>query len=372
VPGERVWFWVMPASGSREDPLPVEAVTDALGIARVRLTLDDRPRHVRILAEVVNVSPPEGSGVKPVELSAVALPPTSHLAHHLQGLESPAAEVRRAAAKALGELGPTASAAERALILVGGDPDAGVRFHAAEALAKLDSQAAVAALVAVLRERDGVYRQQAAAILGRLRPPDEAAVRALAVLAGKTSRRDYAHRLAAIAALGSLGAAASAALPTLVVASRDPDPSVRRFAIIALWRMRSSDPSVIAALAKAAEDPDHQVSRAAKRALAHRLQPGSEARLALVTGEEGPVESGVMLPMSVKLTGAGNEPLRRQRVLFRVTRGRATLSRSSALTDDRGVASTLVAVDRGAEGWLELEAAYESRVVTYKTRVLRR
>jgi hypothetical protein len=144
--------------------------------------------------------------------------------------ESPDADERFFAIKALGGIGPAAAPALAAALK---DDDARVRRRAAEALVSM-GPAAAPTLVAALKDGDAGVRWWAAEALQRIGPGAEAAVPALAAA---LEDGDALVRRWAADTLGRIGPGAEAAVPALVAALEDGDAAVRRSAAGALRRI---------------------------------------------------------------------------------------------------------------------------------------
>ncbi len=134
-------------------------------------------------------------------------------------LKSPDADMRRAAAKALGEAGPDAKPAITALAHALSDKDLFVRRFAAQALGEIgpDARSAVKPLSETLKDPKKEVVEAAATALGKI-----GAAEPLAALVGDT-RREAAPRRKAIEALGLMKADARPAVPALTKALKDKD-----------------------------------------------------------------------------------------------------------------------------------------------------
>jgi HEAT repeat protein len=134
-------------------------------------------------------------------------------------LKSSDPDTRRAAAKALGEVGPDARPAITALTSALSDKDLFVRRFAAQALGEIgpDARSAVKPLTEALKDPKKEVVAAAATALGKI-----GAVEPLAafVLDGK---RDVAARRKAVEALGAMKAEAKSAVPELTKALKDKD-----------------------------------------------------------------------------------------------------------------------------------------------------
>jgi HEAT repeat protein len=177
----------------------------------------------------------------------------------LETLTDANAEVRAAAAEALGALQDTL--AVRALMeVLRRDTDAGVRRNAAWALGELEDARAVPALSEALQsDTDVEVRRNAAWALGSI----EDSRGTPALVAALRRERESSIRKAIIEALGSIEDASSteAILPAL----KDDDPEIRRAAADALSSIE--DPKAVDELMAAARDSDPEVRRAVIDAL---------------------------------------------------------------------------------------------------------
>ncbi|MCX8067326.1 MAG: HEAT repeat domain-containing protein, partial [Anaerolineae bacterium] len=159
------------------------------------------------------------------------------------------ADVRRAAAEALGRIGDPR--AVPGLLKALRDADAEVRWAAAEALGRVGAPA-VPGLLEVLRDADAGVRRAAAEALGRIGDPQ-----AIPGLLEALRDADPRVRRAAAEALGRIGAPA---LPSLLEALRDADWWVRRAAAKALGE-----------IARALKPATEEKARWEQAALLHRV-----------------------------------------------------------------------------------------------------
>lgn len=124
------------------------------------------------------------------------------------------------------------------------DSDAAVRANAAKALGEIGRAASAAenSLIQALSDADGEVRANAAKALGNIGVSDETAVANLLIKA----LQDDAPRVrwAAAEALGNLGSAAKSAVPPIIPLLSDDLPGVRLGAAIALIRLDAADASV--------------------------------------------------------------------------------------------------------------------------------
>jgi HEAT repeat protein len=134
------------------------------------------------------------------------------------------------AAVALGRLGPDAETAVPVLIAALGHADEDVRRASARALGQI-GPAAIPAVQQALAAPQEPVRRYAVQALGWIGPP------ALPALIEALDNNDAPVRASAARELGRLGPEASAARPALVEAVDDPDPKVRAAAARALGRI---------------------------------------------------------------------------------------------------------------------------------------
>jgi hypothetical protein len=160
----------------------------------------------------------------------------------IQALEDEAAAMRKAAAEALGEVGPEEEGVVPALAQALGDEDEDVRWAAAEALEAIGPQAAeaVPALMQALEDEDNsvTVRRAAAQALGAIGPQAVEAVPALARALGdesSTLSEDAAE------ALGRIGPGAVEAIPALILALENEVEFVRTAAAEALKAITGQD-----------------------------------------------------------------------------------------------------------------------------------
>ncbi|MGQ9661394.1 MAG: HEAT repeat domain-containing protein [Kiritimatiellia bacterium] len=179
----------------------------------------------------------------------------------LQLVHDTDADVRTAAATALGRIGRTPEAAE-ALAMLLNNPELQVRHAAASALREMGTNAvsAVSTLERALNDQQKEVRRTAAMALASIGSP------ALPPLRRALASGDQFVRQCVAYALGTMGKAAADATGDLArVLTTDPDALCRREAIWALMRigMQEADESI----GKAAKDVDYVVRFAAKIAL---------------------------------------------------------------------------------------------------------
>jgi len=147
-------------------------------------------------------------------------------------------DVRRAAARVLGEIGPAAKTAVPALIEMVGDADAKVRYAALTALAKIGPAPpeVVPAIVKALQDKDPVVRSGAMYSLGEIGSGGRAG-EVIPTIVKYLKDRDWKMRGAAACALGEIGPAAAEALPALLEALKTPDDGSHDWIGYALWKI---------------------------------------------------------------------------------------------------------------------------------------
>ena len=153
----------------------------------------------------------------PVELAVVTLE---------SALTDDSAAVRIEAAKALGRIGPRASAVAPRLIGLLKEADETIRCQAAQALGEVggESGATVAALVELLNDASAPVKAAAARALGALKQAAEPAVPSLVPL---LQDREESVRTAAAEAIALVGPLDQASTDTLVEGLASPDNIVR-------------------------------------------------------------------------------------------------------------------------------------------------
>jgi HEAT repeat protein len=176
--------------------------------------------------------------------------------------------VRRAAARALGELGSEATSAVSALEEALADDDREVCRLACYALGEVGPQAkaALPALTKSLQDEEFSMRLAAAFAIQKINPDSEAYVseltRAMRMGEGGT-----------IVSVGQLGPSATWAVPTLIELLKDHRPGIRRLAAEALGQIAVNAEGVESALRGALRDQDDRVRQAAQKALETLRRP---------------------------------------------------------------------------------------------------
>jgi HEAT repeat protein len=237
-----------------------------------------------------------------------------------QTLDHPKAEVRAAAARALGELGRTAQAAVPRLEEALHDPAKTVRLNAAEALLRADrglNRPALQYLALALKDKDQAHRLDSLHILADLGPRAGAAAPAFGAMISDPDAEVSKQASQALIRLGRGGAAAipavrqalgargasqrRTAIETLerlgaealdirlfIGALDDPDVEVRKLAAVALGVCGAGAAEAVPALIRLLADADEDVRRRAVEALG-RIGPEARAALpALMTEWQNP------------------------------------------------------------------------------------
>jgi HEAT repeat protein len=174
----------------------------------------------------------------------------------LKALEHQNSDVRRSAAKALGQLGSVEAIAGLLKALEHQDSD--VRWRAAEALGQLGSIEAMPGLLKALKDQDSDVRWRAAEALGQL-----GSIEAMPGLLKAIEDQNSSVRWSAAEALGKLGSVE--AIPGLLKALKHQNSSVRKSAAYALGKLGSIE--AMPGLLKALEEQDSFVRRRAAYAL---------------------------------------------------------------------------------------------------------
>ncbi|MDY6906429.1 MAG: HEAT repeat domain-containing protein [Thermodesulfobacteriota bacterium] len=178
-------------------------------------------------------------------------------------------EVRKAAARALGEIGFAARAANPALIETAKSDDYAVRLAAVKALGRIGPRSenqVIAALKNALDDPDYDVRREAAAALGRFGIEDNATVDELV---RSLSDQDFDVRREAAISLGRLGPSSDETIKALVNALDDRDADVRAAVVSALGKVSErKQPQVMTAVLTAMDDQAEQVRLSAIGAIA--------------------------------------------------------------------------------------------------------
>jgi HEAT repeat protein len=189
------------------------------------------------------------------------------------------AEIRVAAAVALGRTGENAKSVLNSMIDGLKDPEPTVRVAVAESLGRIGDEAKVAvpALKALLKDSDPGVRLAAAFALGRVGPEGATAVPELAV--ALASDADATVRKEAARAFALLGLDAKSAVPALAKALReDKVAEVRQHAALALGKMHGETRDVAPIMVEAMKkDEDKTVRIFIVHALGDSLGDGLRA-----------------------------------------------------------------------------------------------
>ena len=172
--------------------------------------------------------------------------------------------IRGAAARALGQIGPTANEAVPALIQSLKDPNGQVRCEVAWSLGRIGPAAAPAmpALVERLDYEDGEVRRYSAYARSLLGP---LSVDAIPKLAERLQDEHMGYMAAR--ALGDIGPAASDAIPQIIEALRKDSTLSRMEFAIALGKFGAEAKEAVPDLRSLLQDPDENVQGAAAKAL---------------------------------------------------------------------------------------------------------
>ena len=164
-----------------------------------------------------------GAGLEPDGAGADRAGPDRGGGKVADGLRDEDVLVRRAAADALGRMGPAAHAAVGGLARALSDPDVEVRRLAAWAIARTGREAerAMSSLILALADADEQVRLRAFSVLSELGEP------AVGGLEAALTQPDARLRAGAAATLGEIGKPAARSLDALRKLLDDPDPEVR-------------------------------------------------------------------------------------------------------------------------------------------------
>lgn len=215
-------------------------------------------------------------------------------------LKDPQYQVRRKAAKTLGEIATEADVAVPPLSeMVLDDEDSITREVAAEALRHFGPKAApvVPKLLKAVKEETGYRRDTVISCLGKLGLEAETVVPVLVAASGEQQpTKNYALR-----ALGNFGPGAKAALPELREAMTDLSPPVRLVGARAVWKVSQQSKDVLPVLVAVLKDTSRPpgsvggierldegmlLRREAAQALGEMGPDATEAVLALIVATE--------------------------------------------------------------------------------------
>jgi HEAT repeat protein len=193
-------------------------------------------------------------------------------------LQQKKVEQRVSFIRQIGDLGEAAAPAVSALIEALRDQDADVRRAAAEALGWIGAPA-VPALSEALRDQDKDVRGAAVWALRGIGAP------AVPALSAALRDQDWRVRFEAARVLGQMGEVAAPAVPVLIEILRDQDVFVRSTAAGALWNI-SQNPVGIPILIQALRDQDRYGRSAAARALGQMGDATAVPSLIEVLGDQ--------------------------------------------------------------------------------------
>ena len=173
-------------------------------------------------------------------------------------LEDKNENVRREAARALGNLGNASETVINALLLRLQDEDKEVRGQAGFALGRLGnaSEIVISSLLLRLQDEDQLVRSCAAQVLGKFGNASESIINALLL---RLEDGDNSVRCQAAEALGNFGNASEIVINALLLRLEDGDNSVRREAAKALGNLKNASEIVINALLLRLKDGNHSV-----------------------------------------------------------------------------------------------------------------
>ncbi|HBL18476.1 MAG: hypothetical protein A2X36_10810 [Elusimicrobia bacterium GWA2_69_24] len=213
-------------------------------------------------------APGRGAASSPQELAEVLLRNSDH-------------QIRREAARALGDLGPAAAGCAPALARALKDADIQTRRNAALALSKIGATAAseLRRLLGALKDPDVQTRRHVAMALCALKPLPESSAKPLAA-----ALRDEDHQVRrdSAIALADMTPVPPKATKALAAGLSDADTQTRRNCALALSRMKPPPPAAVAALSKALGDADAQVRRESSYTLGQMQPPPPRAAAALI------------------------------------------------------------------------------------------
>ena len=240
------------------------AMRDDDSVVRWRSTSAVTAAHVATVPQLLAATTSTDPEVRRMAVTSLQGLGGEAVAPFVQALKDQNADVRHAAATALGRIGLGAIDAIPQLIAAIQDADERVRASAAFSLSTFGRHAfeAVPALQKALSDTSAAVRSRAAFTLGQVGP---AAKRAVKELARLVSDSDPMVRRNSASALGGIGADATAAIPELLQAAQDTDATVRRCAISVIGLIAPT--AAADTLRRALNDSDAEVRECARSAL---------------------------------------------------------------------------------------------------------
>ena len=187
---------------------------------------------------------------------------TNPTATAISQLQSSDVEVRRAAARTLGEQTDSDARVVAAVTKAVGDSDKAVRWLAIDDLAKIGPPAAssVPAVIKALDDADAAVRLRAALVIQKIDPKNPNFPRVLIAEMRAGNGR-------VLLDVGAMGKDAAWAVPTLIELLSHQSPKVRALAAQALGRIGPAGTDAKTALQRAASDPNPAVQSAAREAI---------------------------------------------------------------------------------------------------------
>ena len=162
---------------------------------------------------------------------------------------------QRAAAMALGEIGPPAVLAIPALIQASKEDDRMLRVEAQAALIKI-RQTSIQPLVEALAETTTTNWHQVATLVGEL---GEEAKPAIPSLIAALQNKNCKVQIVTAMQLGNAHTESEFCIPALIASLNNTNALVRNAVLTALTQFRSTTPEMQNAIIKCLEDPDPQV-----------------------------------------------------------------------------------------------------------------
>ncbi|MCW3056022.1 MAG: repeat-containing protein, partial [Chthonomonadales bacterium] len=204
---------------------------------------------------------------------------TPLLKSDLANLKSKDAQTRVLGAISLGELGPKATSAVPALLVVLKDKNAEVRCAAADALGQIGTQPAIVlpALIEGFTEKDEENMVHFSAAVAKYAEKTPGALSRV-----QAALKDRSLRYGAAVSLGVMGKSAGPALPEVLALMQDPNLKVRTACAEALGAIGAPVEKIVPALVTALKDPSAEVRFGAADALSSIGTPASAALPGLV------------------------------------------------------------------------------------------